>query len=179
MKRWTLKTQLQVLSQISLLIIAATLWTGQSHLTNLLEQQAENSTLQATDLTWDILVDTHRQAMLDKARELTRNRDLLKALHGGQAEALREAVMPTARRLQASGEIDGLVVADLQGNPLMHSGETPLGDGVRRLLREIASRRKAASDLANIGGQPVLYWQASRCIGVASRLASRPITYNW
>jgi methyl-accepting chemotaxis protein len=156
MKRWTLKTQLQILSQVSLLLIAATLWTGQSHLTNLLEQQAENSTLQATDLTWDILVDTHRQAMLDKVRELTRNRDLLQALRDGHAEALREAVMPTARRLQASGEIDGLVVADIQGTPLLHSAGTPLGDGVRRLLREIASQRKVASDLGNIGGQPVL-----------------------
>ncbi|BAN69856.1 methyl-accepting chemotaxis protein [endosymbiont of unidentified scaly snail isolate Monju] len=156
MKRWTLKTQLQVLSQVSLLIIAATLWTGQSHLTNLLTQQTENSTLQATDLTWGILVDTHRQALLDKARELTRNRDLLEALRDGNTETLREAVMPTARRLQAGGEIDGLVIADIQGKPLLHTEGAPLGDGVRRLLRKIASQRKAASDLANIGGQPVL-----------------------
>ena len=64
--------------------------------------------------------------------------------------------MPTARRLQAGGEIDGLVIADIQGKPLLHSEGTPLGEGVHRLLREIASQRKAASDLANIGGQPVL-----------------------
>ncbi len=156
MKTWSLKTQLQVLSLASLLFITVTFWSGQSHLAGLLEQQVKDSALRTTEFAWDTLLDAHGQAMLEHARNLGDDPGILKALASADPEALSRHALPAARKQMASGEFDGLLFADTQGRPLLHSGTRQPGEPVTRLLREIAETGKPASALVRFGDAPAL-----------------------
>ncbi len=151
MKRFTLRFQLQLLSIAGLVVIALALWIGQSHIIQQLEERIGDNTVTANDRTWNILLSHGRAMLLDQTKAMTRNKELTAALKAKDRQAVREAALPTYRRLSAGGWIDGLIVGDVGGEPLMHSSGRSIGPAAIRFLRRLAQKRKTDSDIALTG----------------------------
>ena len=116
MKTWSLKTHLQLLSLAGLLILAISFWTGQSFLTRQSHEQLARSTINNQQALWNAMLDARRNTIQDEAKALTCSRDTIKALKAGDKAVLAESALPTFRRLQAGGKIDGMIIADKQGS---------------------------------------------------------------
>ncbi len=152
MKTWSLKTHLQLLSLAGLLILAISFWTGQSFLTRQSHEQLARSTINNQQALWNAMLDARRNTIQDEAKALTCSRDTIKALKAGDKAVLAESALPTFRRLQAGGKIDGMIIADKQGSILLNTaGDSAVGNGVRQFMQRIASRKKNLTDIATLG----------------------------
>ena len=152
MKTWSLRTHPQLLSLAGLLILAISFWTGQSFLTRQSHEQLARSTINNQQALWNAMLDARRNTIQDEAKALTRSRDTIKALKAGDKAVLAESALPTFRRLQAGGKIDGMIIADKQGSILLNTaGDSAVGNGVRQFMQRIASRKKNLTDIATLG----------------------------
>ncbi len=98
------------------------------------------------------MLDARRNTIQDEAKALTRSRDTIKALKAGDKAVLAESALPTFRRLQAGGKIDGMIIADKQESILLNTaGDSAVGNGVRQFMQRIASRKKNLTDIATLG----------------------------
>ena len=157
MKAWSLKTHLQALTLGGLIALALAYWVGQWFLGQALEARTASFNLENQQILWQAMLDARVNAVQDEAKALTRSRDTIKALKQGDKTLLTESAMPTFRRLSAGGAIDGLVIADKEGKVLLHSGDEAVGEGLQRLMQQIASERKNLNDIAMAtAGQPAL-----------------------
>ena len=64
---------------------------------------------------WNQILNAEMDAMDTGKTTLTRNRDVLNALKEGDEVTLREAGLPTYRRLSATGLVDAMLLVDAQG----------------------------------------------------------------
>jgi hypothetical protein len=157
MKAWSLKTHLQALTLGGLVALALAYWVGQWFLGQALEARTASFNLENQQILWQAMLVARRNAVQDEAKALTRSRDTIKALKQGDTTLLAESALPTFRRLNAGGRIDGLVIADKEGKVLLHSGEESVGDGLQRFMRQVTSEHKNLHDIAMAtAGQPAL-----------------------
>ncbi len=98
---------------------------------------------------WRQVLAAEEDAMESGKTTLTRNRDAIKALRAGDVPALREAALPTYRRLSAGGLIDALAVVDAGGRVLMHAPEEGTG-AVPALVSRALSEQKVARGLVRL-----------------------------
>ena len=157
MKTWSLKTQLLMLSLGGLAILAVSFWTGQHLLTQSKLEELSRTTIQSYQVLWKSMLDARRNDVQSESKALTRSRDIIKALKAADRTALAEAALPTFRRLQAGGRIDGLLIADKQGQVLFHSADGDVSAGATGFLARIGKTRKNQADIARLGdGRSVL-----------------------
>jgi len=157
MKRLSLKLQLQLLSLAGLLALALSFWLGQQMLRSMEETQRATSAIEGERTLFETMLESHRNAVADQTKSLTRSRETIKALRSGDRATLAEAALPTFRRLQATGTIDGLLIADRQGGILLHTGQQDNGGTLPAFMRQVVAVKKNFHDLGALAdGTPVM-----------------------
>jgi len=157
MKSLSLKNRLLLVTLAGILLVAATFMIGQYLVRSAGEQQFELASIGYTQALWQGSSDAFRDKLVAETKTLTRNRDLIKALRAGDVQALNEQVKPTFNRLSASGDIDGLLVSDMDGMILAKSDDTEPHSSIGSFMGWVGSEKKVLHEVAQVSeGKPAL-----------------------
>ncbi|MDH5444067.1 MAG: methyl-accepting chemotaxis protein [Gammaproteobacteria bacterium] len=115
----TLKARILLLTLTSILLVVAVLVTTSRMTTNEVKGQFEEATISGERLLWRMILTNQMDQMESNATALARDRDTRNALKDKDLEALADNVQTTFNLLQASNVLTGLLITDLEANPLV------------------------------------------------------------
>jgi len=151
MPNLSLKNRLILLSLAGLLVVSVTFLAGQHFSQSSNDNQLEQASIGYSQALWSLAVDSARGQLETETKALTRSRDITKALKAGDTAALQEHTTPTLNRLRASEVIDGLLIADMQGQILFNDGNQSPPAATLAFLRRVAGEKKVMHDLVELG----------------------------
>jgi len=149
----TLKNRLLLATTVCTLLVALTFWGAQRISDkHQLDQKLETNSAY-TEALWSAVSSARFETMEAQTAGLTRNRDAIKALKDSDANALREATVPTFNRISADGIVDGLVISDLSGKVLHSTGRNSRTGLLQIVGQDLKVRRELVTDSE---GKPAL-----------------------
>lgn len=146
----SLKNRLLLLSILGLVLVSLTYQVGQYFVEKSEEAELEQASIGYTEALWQVASTAFGEQLAGEGKALTRSRDTLKALKAGDKAGLKEHAMPTFRRLSAGGNIDGMLISDLQGNVLLHSADSTPDASTGAFLRRVGEVKKVLRDVVRI-----------------------------
>jgi methyl-accepting chemotaxis protein len=149
----SLKNRLLLATLVSTLLIVATFWVARSITAGVQKDQRVQTNVSYTEAIWSAVANARFDSMETQIPGMTRNRDAIAALKGGDTAALGEAVTPTFNRISASGIVDGLVIADMEGRVLFSGGRSSASPLLRTVAQELKVSRELVGDAS---GEPAL-----------------------
>lgn len=138
-----LKTRIVIGTSVAMILLSvgfllADYFAEQRRAENQFQQEAKAKTV-----LLNRILRSQRRQMTAQMRSLTRNREALSALANGNAEDIKEETRPTFNRLKASGVVDSLFVAGVDGASVFKMPETGDANSVAPLLQLAITNRKA------------------------------------
>lgn len=146
----SLKNRLLLVSITGLILVAITFVVGQSAVRSNTDLQMTQANIGYTKALWQVTQAAFLDSLSGETKSLTRSRDTIKALKTKDKAGLNEHAMPTFRRLNAAGDIDGLIISDLQGQILLSSDQGTLNSSVSIFMQRVAGQKKIVSDVVAI-----------------------------
>lgn len=146
----SLKNRLLLVSIAGLILVALTFWVGQHFVQANHKLQLEQASIGYSQALWEVGSNAFRNKMSGETKALTRSRETIKALKKQDTAGLDEAAMPTFRRLNASGDIDGLVISDLNGKVLLNAAGSSVDSTVTAVLQRVGQDKKLHHDVVRL-----------------------------
>lgn len=115
----TLKARILLLTLASILLVVIAQVTASRMTQSEVEQRFENATISGEKLLWRMILTNQMDQMEANSSALARDRETRTALQNMDTVALMENVRTTYNLLGASKILTGLMITDLQGNPLI------------------------------------------------------------
>lgn len=131
-----LRTRLIALFTAAILLVAAVQVATYGLSRQQADERLEATILSGQDSLWRQIVDNQVFEMESNTKSITRNRDVTKALKGGDHEALAEGLLGTFNRMSSSGVFSRLSIATLDGEIVYEQPPTST---------QIIDKRKAGS----------------------------------
>jgi methyl-accepting chemotaxis protein len=149
----TLKNRLLLTSIVCTALVVATFIVAERVSRAHQMEQKVQTNVAYTQALWSAVSQARFDAMETETKSLTRNPDVIKALKAGDVAALEEAATPTFNRTRATGAVDGLLITDLAGTPLLSIGRGTAS----KLPAAVAQEQKVRRELVvDADGRPAL-----------------------
>ena len=175
----SLKQKFLVLTGLTTIIVACVVLLGGYFQNNFQEQQIAQSNLDNTSALLKSVASGRVRQLANESTGLTRNKDLLKLLKEPEANAIKEAALPTFNRLQASELLDQMIITDKSGKIMLNAPEKAGNLVNDMLIKKVLEEKKSFSDFVRFtdGNAGVMYafplYRRGKLSGVAGYVQYR------
>jgi methyl-accepting chemotaxis protein len=138
----TFKSRLITFIVIAITLVMAVFFAITYFSLDIAEQRFGEEAIRGKSVLWQKVIQVQLDRMAASTSSMTRASDALKALRKSEMQALSDATLPTFNRLNATGVITGLQVADGSGQVVFSAPNAYSGVSVKSLIKKTLAEKK-------------------------------------